>query len=174
MANIVPEKAINFSVYLNGSELLGVAEGNFPSGDMMTSETRGAGIAGVVDSIVLGHLNSTTIELSWRNVTPQFSILMEHEAHSLDLYASHQDFNAGSGMIETRSIHVYMKAITKNYNIGKLVVGNSSETKTTHEVYYLKYYENGREQLEIDKYNFIYKVNGVDYLASVRRDLGKM
>ena len=31
MSNIVPEKGINFAVYYNGEDLLGVAEGEFPN-----------------------------------------------------------------------------------------------------------------------------------------------
>ena len=46
MANIIPEKGINFSVYLDGEDLLGVAEGNFPNLESMTSEVKCAGIAG--------------------------------------------------------------------------------------------------------------------------------
>ena len=60
------------------------------------------------------------------------------------IYAEHQDFDAGRGEYKTRSIHVFMKAITKQYDIGKLVVGESSETQTTHEVYYLKLYIDGK------------------------------
>ncbi len=170
--SIIPEKSNNFRVYLDGSTLLGIAEGNFPSGELMTSEVKGAGIAGVMDSPTLGHMSSITCNFNWRNVTESFVQLIEPGAHSLDLYAEHQDFDAGRGEYKTRSIHVFMKAITKQYEIGKLVVGESSETQTTHEVYYLKLYIDGKEKLEVDKYNFVYKINGFDYLQNTRKNLG--
>ena len=30
MANIIPEKGINYKVYLNGRDLIGIAEGELP------------------------------------------------------------------------------------------------------------------------------------------------
>ena len=63
MSNIVPEKGINFAVYYNGEDLLGVAEGEFPNLEAMTSEVKGAGIAGVASTIVLGHSRSDNMIL---------------------------------------------------------------------------------------------------------------
>lgn len=175
MANVVPEKGINFSVYLESEDLLGVAEGNFPQLEAMTSEVKGAGVAGVVNSIVLGHFNSTTISLTWRNVTKDFLKLYGHYTHNLDFYEAMQYYNAGTGEYasETVPLHVYMKAITKSQNPGKLVVGDSMGVQTEHEVVYMKIERDGKEWIELDKYNYIYKVDGVDYLAEVRTALGK-
>lgn len=67
---------------------------------------------------------------------------------------------------------MYIKGFTKKLDPGKLTVMESQEASTEHEVYYLKAYFSGIEVLEIDKYNFIYKVNGTDYLEDVRNALG--
>ena len=56
MPNIVPEKLNDFRVYGDGNALLGIAEGNFPNIEFMTSEVKGAGIAGVLESPALGHV----------------------------------------------------------------------------------------------------------------------
>ena len=173
MPNIVPEKGINFSVYLEGADCLGVAEGNFPNLEAMTSEVKGAGIAGTVDSIVLGHFNSTTVTLKWRNTTDHFAKLAAHRTFDLDLYAAHQDYDAGLGLYVVRQIHVYLKGTPKHSNIGDLIVGDGSNTETELEVSYLKLEIDGKERVEMDKFNYIYKVDGVDYLAGVRSALGK-
>lgn len=170
--SIIPEKGNNFRVYLEGSTLLGIAEGDFPNGELMTSDVKGAGIAGVINSPTLGHMNSLTCVFTWRNITEDFIKLIQSDAHSLDIYAEQQDFDAGRGVYKTRSIHVFMKAITKQYNLGKLVVGDSTETQSTHEIYYMKLYIDGKEKIELDKYNFVYKINGYDYLQNTRRNLG--
>ena len=173
MPNIVPENGINFSVYLEGTDCLGVAEGNFPNLEAMTNEVKGAGIAGTVDSIVLGHFNSITTTLQWRNTTDHFARLAAHRTFDLDLYAAHQDYDAGLGEYVVRQIHVYLKGTPKHSNIGDLVVGDGSNTETELEVSYLKLEIDGKERIELDKYNYIYKVDGVDYLAGVRSALGK-
>ena len=173
MSNIVPEKTNNFTVYIDGEEQSGIAEGNFPSGQFMTSEVKGAGIAGIIESPGVGHMQSMTVELTWRAITDKFITLLEPRGHELDMYAEQLAFDAGKGEYVSRSINVFIKAVTKEWELGKLVVNDSAETKTTHEVYYMKVFVDGVEVLEMDKYNFVYKVRGTDYLAETRKALGK-
>lgn len=174
MANLIPEKNINFSVYLNGGlDMLGVAEGAFPNFEAMTSEVKGAGIAGTVESIVLGHFNSMTMSLTWRNVTKDFLKLFDHTTVDLDLYAAEQYYNAGTGEYEVVQLHAYMKATTKSQNVGNLVVGDNMDTQTEHEIHYITIDRDGKDWIELDKYNYIYKVDGIDRLAEVRAALGK-
>ena len=173
MSNIIPEKSINFSVYLNGVDLLGIAEGTIPVLEAMTSEVKGAGIAGAVESIVLGHFSSTTLSLTWRTVTDDFMKLYAHRTQNFDLYASLQRYDAGLGIYRTEPLHVYLKATTKTSTPGNLVVGDNMDTQTEFEITYMKIFLNNKERVEMDKYNYIYKVDGVDYLATVRSDLGK-
>lgn len=173
MSNIVPEKGINFAVYYNGEDLLGVAEGEFPNLEAMTSEVKGAGIAGVASTIVLGHFNSLKMSLTWRNTTDAFINLAHHKAHELDLYSAQQDYDAGLGEYRERAVHIFLKAIPTTLNIGKLAVGEMTDTKTEFEVLYLKLTIDGKERIELDKFNYIYRVEGTDYLAGVRSALGK-
>jgi P2 family phage contractile tail tube protein len=172
--NIVPEKGINFAVYYDGEDLVGTAEGELPNIEFMSETIKGAGLAGEVDSIVLGHISSMKLSLTWRNVTDAFVKLAHQRAHNLDLYSAQQDYNAGLGEYMPRSVHVYVKAIPKTANIGKLAVAEMTDTKTELEVLYLKLEVNGRERIEVDKLNYIYKVDGVDYLLGVRAALGKV
>ena len=57
MVNQVPEKLINFRVYLDGNNLIGVADVELPSIEAMTETVKGAGIAGEIDSPTLGHFD---------------------------------------------------------------------------------------------------------------------
>jgi hypothetical protein len=173
MSNIIPEKNINFSVYLEGTEELGNAEVTLPKLEPLSSEVKGAGIAGVFDSLVLGHFGSTTLSLSWRNVTASVMKLAAHKTHSLDLYGALQDYDAGSGEHRVRQMHLFVKATPKGPDLGKLNVGELGDTQMEFEVLYLKLSIDGEEHVELDKLNYIYRVDGVDYLAGVRSALGK-
>lgn len=173
MANIIPEKGINFVVYLNGEDELGLAEGTIPALEAMTSEVKGAGIAGVVESPVLGHFNSTNFTLTWRTVTNNFMKLFDHVTNDIELFAGLQQYDAGLGVYRTVQLHVYMKAITKTSTPGNLVVGDVMDTQTEFEVLYEKIELDGKERVEMDKINYIYKVDGVDRLAELRIALGK-
>lgn len=173
MSNVIPEKSINFSVYLNGDDLLGVAEGTLPTLESMTSEVKGAGIAGVVESPVIGHFNSTNFSLTWRTVTDKFMKLFDHNTNDLDLFAALQQYDTGLGEYRTVSLHVYMKAITKTRTLGNLVVGDNMDTQVEFEVTYMKIELNDKARVELDKYDYIYAVDGVNELEDVRRALGK-
>lgn len=173
MANIIPEKSINFAVYLNGEDELGLAEGTIPALEAMTSEVKGAGIAGVVESPVLGHFNSTNFTLTWRTPTSKFMKLFDHVTNNLELFAALQMYDSGLGIYRTVQLHVYMKAITKTSTPGNLTVGDNMDTQTEFEVLYMKIYLDGKERVEMDKINYIYKVDGIDRLAEVRVALGK-
>ena len=172
MANVIPEKGINFKVYLEGGELLGLAEGTIPVLEAMTSEVKGAGISGAIESIVLGHFNSTTFSLTWRSVTASFMKLAQHRTHEIELYSSIQMYDAGLGEYKTVQLYVFLKADTKTFTPGNLVVGDNMDTQCEFEVRYMKVELDGKERIEMDKQNMIYKVDGVDYVAQVRTDLG--
>ena len=60
-----------------------------------------------------------------------------------------------------------MKAITKARTPGNLVVGDLMDTQMEFEVPYMKIELDGKKRIEMDKYNYIYKVYGVDQLADV-------
>ena len=172
--NAVPEKSINFSVYYEGRDMLGSADGELPKLEAMTEEVKGAGVAGAFDSVTLGHFSSTSLTLNWRNVTNDFVKLAAHKAHDLELYAAHQDYDAALGIYIPRQIAVFVRVIPKVSDIGKLAVAAMSDTSTELEVLYLKLDIDGKERIEVDKLNYIFKVDGVDYLAGVRVALGKL
>jgi P2 family phage contractile tail tube protein len=173
MSNIVPEKGINFAVYYDGEDLLGAAEGELPNLEFMSETVKGAGVAGEVESIVLGHLSAMTLSLTWRNTTDAFIKLAHPKAHNIDLYAAQQDYDAGLGEYKARKIHVFVKGIPKTLNIGKLAVAEMTDTKSEFSVSYLKLEIDDKERFEVDQFNYIFKVDGVDYLAGVRAALGK-
>lgn len=173
MSNIIAEKGINFAVYYEGEDQLGVAEGEFPTLEAMTSEVKGAGIAGVANTPVLGHFNSITMTLKWRNTTDAFVKLAAHKAHELDLYSAQQDYDAGVGEYREKAVHIFLRGVPTTSTMGNLVVGDSVEPETEIEVLYLKLEIDNKEKIELDKYNYIFKVDGTDYLTGVRSALGK-
>ena len=54
-SNKIPERLIGFRVYNDNNDLLGIATVTLPMIEAMTDTVSGAGIAGEVESPVLGH-----------------------------------------------------------------------------------------------------------------------
>ena len=168
----IPEKLINAKVYKDGEELIGVADVELPEIENLTETISGLGIAGEVESPVLGHFKGMTLKLKWRAETPAAAKLFAPKAHQLDIRASIQEWDQDAGTYSTYPVKVVVKAIPKKGQLGKLEPGKPQDAEQEFEVNYIKVWVKGEEKLEIDKYNFICKIDGVDYLESVRRDLG--
>lgn len=173
MANILSEKLINFRVYgAGGAELLGLADVELPTLEAMSESIMGAGIAGEVESPTLGHYGPMTMTLKWRTTERGALALLAPKAHPLEIRGSIQRWNAGTGEQETIPLKVVTRAVPKSAPLGTLAPGAAQEPSAEFSVRYLKIFLGGRTYAEIDPFNYIAIIGGVDYLASVRADLG--
>ena len=172
MSNIIPEKLTQFRVYADSDVLLGIADVTLPPLEFMTTEIKGAGIAGTIDSPGGAAFSSLVVTLNWRITTTEFMSLGTPGGHVLDMYAEHLLWDSGLGQYNSSRFHIFAKAITKKLDPGKFSVMESQDGSSEHEAYYLKIDIDSVDQLEIDKYNFIYRVKGIDYLADTRRAIG--
>lgn len=170
--NNIPEKLINFKVYQDSNDLLGMADVQLPSLEAMTETVKGAGIAGEVESPVLGHFGPMGLTLNWHTPTPKTMALSKQKAHHLELRGAIQIYDAAGGVYKTAQLKVVVKAVPKKLDLGKLDVGAKTDTSNEFECNYIKVWHDGTEKIEIDKFNFICKIDGEDYLAEVREALG--
>jgi len=168
----ISEKLINYTVYKDGSLFLGTADVELPSIEAMTETVKGAGIGGEIESSTLGHYGSMTCTLNWRTVTPEVIRLHAPISHSLDFRGSMQVYNPATGETRGQGVKVTVKAMPKSGSIGKMDPGTTMDTSNEMEVTYIKIVIDGRTLLEIDKYNFKCVIDGRDYLAEVREQLG--
>lgn len=171
-SNAVPERLINYRVYNGAKDLIGVASVDLPELAAMTDTVSGAGIAGEVDSPVLGHFQSMTVTLNWRTIEKSALALATQKAHSLELRGSQQVYDAANGMLTSVPVKVVLSVIPKTMSLGSFNVGSATDSSNEFEVLYMKVFVGGEEVVEIDKYNYVCKFNGEDALASVRSDLG--
>lgn len=168
----ISEKLINFSVYRNGSEWLGTADVELPSLEALTETVSGAGIAGEIDSPTLGHFGSMSTTINWRTLDkPQFN-LAAPITQALDFRGAQQVYDKTTGVQRSVGVRVSIRGLPKTTGLGTLApnatVGGTNEIEVT----YIKVFIDGAEVLELDKFNYIYRVNGTDYLAEIRNQLG--
>lgn len=168
----VPEKLMNFRVYLDGTDLVGVADVTLPTLETMTETVKGAGIAGEMDSPTVGHFGSMELVLNWRTLEKSNVVLASPKGVHLDLRGAQQVYDSAEGKYVTRSVKCVVRGIPKNTELGKFEVGATTDTSNTIEVNYIKVSVAGEDLLEIDKYNFICNIAGVDYMAEIREALG--
>lgn len=168
----VPEILSGFRVYLDGTDLIGVADVELPSIEPMKETIKGAGIAGEVESPVLGHFGSMTLKLSWRTVTNNMIRLSQQKAHHLDLRGGIQKFDSTVREYKTVPLKVMVYGIPKKTDLGKFDTGGKMDSAAELEVIYIKVWLNNTSVVEIDKYNYVCVIDGEDYLADIRAALG--
>lgn len=163
----------SFRVYEDAVDYLGISEATLPEVSNLAEEIQGAGIAGSVEAVVLGHTEAMTLTLNFRTVTSAAIRLAEPRIHNLDLRAAQQVRNATTGKIETVAAKHVMKVMPKKFSPGKLAAASAADASGEYAVSSYTLYLDGQKVIEIDPLNFIYTINGTDYLADVRKALGK-
>ena len=167
------QSVINFAVYEDSTEFVGLAKVTLPDLTALTQSISGAGIAGNIESVQLGHFEAMTLGLSFRNTTKQVIRLAEPRRHNIDLRIAQQDENTVKGAVETRSVKHVFVVIPKSTKGGTVAPASPTDGSGEYTVRYWANYIDGQKVMEIDPMNFICYINGVDYLADVRKALGK-
>jgi hypothetical protein len=168
----IPQILNNFRAYADDGALLGTVDVELPELEAITEEIKGAGIAGTADMPIQGHYGALTLKLNWRTTTDAQLAMTAPKAHKIELRGSVQTYDSTNGTYATTPLKIVTKAIPKKTPLGKLASGEKMDAGNEFEVIYLKILLADKEWIELDKFNFIFKVDGKDYLESVRTDLG--
>lgn len=169
----IDETVIGFATYEDGKEYVGISEVALPEVSSITEEITGAGIAGKIESVILGAIEAMTLTLDFRTVTNNAISLHEPRKHNIDLRAAQQQTDTVKGTTEVVKVRHCLVITPKKLNPGKVASASAAEVSGEYAVSYYATYINGRKVLEIDPLNYIYEVNGKDYLKDVRAALGK-
>lgn len=170
--NPIPEKLVNFNLYDDGNRLVGITgEVELPSFESMTSTISGAGILGEVESPNVGHFGSQKLTIPFRVISEAASKLFEPRGQTLTLRADQNSYDTSNGQMSHRALKVLVRGVPTTFTPGKVAVGAATETQIVLELYYIKIELDGFTIIELDKYNYIYVVNGKDYLAEVRANI---
>ena len=169
----VDETVINFAVYEEGTEFLGMAEVGLPEISNIVNEVKGAGINGTFESVALGHLEAMTLTLNFRTLVKSAIKLLEPRNHQIDLRVAQQSTENTSGETGVTKVkHVFIVR-AKKLSPGKVAPATPADASGEYPVTYWATWIDGEKVLEIDILNFICFVNGKDWLADVKKALGK-
>lgn len=173
MKGIIPELINDYRVFVNSTtDLRGLADLQLPKIEAMTETLQGAGIAGEVDTDVLGHFKSMKLTLNWRMVTDELIDFLSPNQMLIDCRIANQEYDSTSGDRKLRPNKVLVKGKCLNRDLGKVKGASPYDASTEIEVVYMKIERDGKTLIEIDKYNYIFKVDGVDHMQQLRSALG--
>lgn len=167
----IPDRLIGFRLY-KGGDFITTADVELPDIEHMTETLSGAGIAGEIEMPAIGQIASMSTTINYRTQTNAQIDFLEPRGTMIDLRGSLQEYDSATGRITSKAVKVTMNVLPKTIGLGKFEVGATTDSSSELEVTYLKMFIDNKEVLEIDKTNYIYKVNGVDYLEEIRQQLG--
>lgn len=170
--NVYPDRTVNYMVYDDGSTLLGTASVDLPEIQYMTDTLSGAGIAGEIETPVLGHVQSMSVTFKWNTILSNAVGQLANKGHTLTLRSSQEQLDTAQGLHTTIPVKIVVKTLPKSMSFGSFEPGAKTDSETELEITYIKIEIDNKETLEIDKLNFIFKVLGDDALSGVRSDLG--
>lgn len=170
MSNPIPEKIVNYNVYDDTNKLVAVTgEVTLPNLEPLTETVSGAGILGEYDSVSVGHFGPMSVEIQFRALLDKSFDLQRNKNRSIVLRAAQQSYDLASGVVSYRGLKITLKGQPKGLNPGKIGVNVQTETTSVLEVIYMKVELDGKVLLELDKINFIYKLNGEDQRGGMKK-----
>lgn len=169
--NNIPEKIHAFNVYLRGNRLLGLSdEVTLPDFEAVTETLSGPGILGELESVALGQFSSMEMEIPFRQMDDDmFKLADQSTSLDITLRGSIQ-FTIGS-TTETafKPMRIVVRGKNKSIAGGKAKQGNGTGSSIKIEIAYIYIEINNAPKIELDKLNFVFKINGKDLLEKVRR-----
>lgn len=168
-----PEAYIDFEVYEDARNFIGISQATLPNITFLTQQITGAGISGNVEAVLTGMVDAMSLMLNFRNATDAAVALMSPQRHNIDLRVAEQFWDT-ENIRKTISADKYvMVVIPKNTQPGNVAPASAADASGEYTVYYYAGYRDGKKLWEIDPWNYICNINGVDYMADVRKALGK-
>lgn len=170
----IPERTINFNVYnATDNELLFCATADLGDISFSTDEVSGSGIMGKYESPTQGSLESMKVTLNFRTIDRAALNLLKHNGLQLDFRQATQVQDTLNGGYTSEGFYMSMWTCPPhNITLGTMEPGGKNESKVELEVKALTIFFDDVEQLAIDKENFVFRVDGVDKLQKIKRDLG--
>lgn len=161
----------DYNMYATGEKLIGVTgEVTLPEFSGMTETISGPGVLGEIEETAIGHFSSMQMEIPYRVLDKEAVKLMDPtEALDLTLRGASQLTNKNTGALETKGIRIVIRGRSKSINAGTFKQAGAMNASVTVEIFYILVEVDGEIMIELDKLNSVYKVNGKDLLAQIKR-----
>lgn len=172
MKNQIPSVLNNLSCYRNGSEYLGVADVDLPDFELATETISGAGVGGEINMPIFGQYGSMSITINWKVLEKALFKLSRMESHHLDFRGSFQAFDVGTGAIKHVPIKLSVRTFPKTTSLGSMAPQSTMDSSNEMEIHYIKVLIDNEVMAEIDKFGYICVIDGTDFAAQIRANLG--
>jgi len=165
-------KDANF--YIEGQDYLGKGEIKLPKVTHKTVEHDAMGISGAVEIPLPGITDKLEGNIKFKSYDKNAlkRIYNAQQAQQIEVYGSVQRYNPQNGIIEEIPVKATIKAFFKEIDTPEFKKAQNEGAECAYSAIYYKLVVDGEEVVEIDKFNYIYRVDGEDLLETTRANLG--
>lgn len=172
LAHVLRGFTENFEVYYGSTRKLGMGTVDLPELTPKTVTIAGAGIAGEMNFPSSTMLENMEVTIHWRTIHNDLTLLNEPKAHSLTLRSAQRNYDSASGKFKIQAVKIDLRGVPSKMTLGKFEQSSETESESTLTLDYLKLTVDNTVKVEFDRFNYIYKVDGTDYLAGIKTALG--
>ena len=162
----------NANVYLDGNNLLGKAgEFKLPEFEIGQDEYKALGMVGTIK--LPNGVEALEGEITWNSLYPEVVAKANHpfKAAQLMVRSNLQTFDA-RGLVKEVAVVTTVTATFSKNGLGGLKPKEKSEQASTYQATEIRQMVDGRETLYYNAFKNIYRVDGVDVLAQMRKNIG--
>ncbi len=171
--NRQPAAYVTLEIYDDGVDLMGVAKVKLPAITYPCVTIAGTGMMGNMEVPLYGMVDNMTMDINWLSHTGDAVRLAAPKKHQLDLRVV-EEFWDVEGAEERVQPNKYVVLVRpKTMDPGTVTPMSAADASGQYAVYYYAAYRDGKQLWEIDKRSMKCVILGVDYMAPVRKALGK-
>lgn len=162
-----------FEVYEDGENLVGIAKVTLPTIPHQTQNINGAGISGNIESVVVGMIDVMNATFNFVSATEDAVRILSPKKHVLTLMASEQYWDTESAEKLFAADKIVILGAPKTLNPGDFAPATTPNVMVEYSVHRYEGYRDGTRLWLIDPFNYICEIGGVDYMADIRKAVGK-
>ena len=168
-----PAAYINLEIYEDSLNLLGVAKVQLPAITFPCVNISGAGMMGNMEVPLYGMVDNMTTTITWLTPHGDAVKLMSPKKHLLDMRVAEEYWGIEDAEVGLWADKYVMIVRPKTTTPGTVAPMAAADASGEYVVYYFAAYKGSEQLWEIDKRNMKCVIGGVDYMAEVRKALGK-
>jgi len=168
-----PVAYLNLEVYEDSVNFVGVAKVSLPDITFKVETISGAGMLGDLEVPLIGMLENMVLGIDFLSTTDAAVKLMSPRKHQIDLRAAEENWNVEQAEVGTWADRFVFVAMPKGIKPGGIAPSTKADSSGEFDVYYYAAYRDGEQLWEIDKRSMKCVIGGFDYMAEVRKALGK-
>lgn len=144
-----------FMVYINGKDLIGVAEVKLPEIKFKTTTVGGAGLLGDIELVNKYAVESMEAELKFNTITAESFTFMDLGNKLIELKAVIVEADGSTHAVGSSGLRVNLKGDAKSVDLGTIKISELLNTAFKMEVTFIEVFKDGKSLYKVDKFNSI-------------------